>query len=224
MKAICEIYDEIIVSVDGNRETHNARRGAGRYEATTTNLECAANLGYAEKLGLAAVLTNEQIEGMAGESVRNLAHRLHIAKIRFRPMLPMGRGKDAERERWQLCSEELEVSEDFCLRYTCGLGQNLYVEPNGDTYPCYAWCATDKKLGNLNAETLGKLLDRRELFEYCRHDVDTNEKCRTCEVRYICGGICKAWVNNKDNVDSGNFDCSSRKEYYLKVAEKIKNR
>ena len=221
MKAICELFDEIVVSVDGNREIHDARRGAGRYEASISNLERAGNLGYSEKLGLAAVLTIGQTEGTAGKSVRDLAHRLQINKIRFRPMLPMGRGKGAEQEQWQLCSEELGVSEDFRLRYTCGLGQNLYVEPNGDSYPCYAWCASDKKLGNLNAETLGELLDRGELFEYCRHDVDTNEKCRTCEVRYICGGICKAWVNDKENVDSGDFDCSSRKKYFLQLAEKI---
>jgi radical SAM protein with 4Fe4S-binding SPASM domain len=47
------------------------------------------------------------------------------------------------------------------------------------------------------------------------------KKCRTCEVRYICGGICKAWVNDKKNVDSGDFDCSSRKKYFLQPAEKI---
>ena len=117
----------------------------------------------------------------------------------------------------------MEVSEDFRLRYTCGLGQNLYVEPDGTAFPCYAWCAPDKKLGDLSKETLSELLDRGELFKYCLHDVDTNEKCRTGEVRYLCGGICKAWVNDREDVDSGDFDCSSRKEYFLKFAEKTKN-
>ena len=223
MRVLCELFDEIVVSVDGDCETHNARRGEGQYEAAVSNLERAANLGYAEKLGLAAVLTSEQAEGAAGKSVRDLALRLQVGKVRFRAMLPMGRGKDAEQEQWQLCSEELEVSEDFRLRYTCGLGQNLYVEPDGTAFPCYAWCAPDKKLGDLSKETLSELLDRGELFKYCLHDVDTNEKCRTCEVRYLCGGICKAWVNDREDVDSGDFDCSSRKEYFLKFAEKTKN-
>jgi uncharacterized protein len=221
MKLLGGLFDEIVISVDGDREAHNARRGEGRYETTVYNLERAVNLGYAEKLGLSAVLTSEQAEGASGKSVRDLAHRLQIGKVRFRPMLPMGRGKDAEQEQWQLCSEELEVSEDFRLRYTCGLGQNLYVEPDGTAFPCYAWCAPDKKLGDLSKETLSELLDRGELFEYCRHDVDTNEKCRTCEVRYLCGGICKAWVNDRENVDSGDFDCSSRKKHFLQLTNRV---
>jgi len=44
---------------------------------------------------------------------------------------------------------------------------------------------------------------------------------RTCEVRYLCGGICKAWVKDKHNIDSGDFDCTARKEYYTKIAQII---
>ena len=223
MKTICRFFDEIVISVDGDRETHNARRGKGRYEAAVKNLERAAELGYAEKLGIAAVLTNGQAEGEAGESVRELAQRLKAGKLRIRPMLPLGRGQDAKQEKLQLCSEELELRDDFRIRSTCGLGQNLYVEPDGTAYPCYAWCAPDKKLGDLGTETLGELLDGGGLFEYCRHDVDSNEKCRKCEVRYLCGGICKAWVRDRDNVDSGEFDCSGRKEYFLQLARRVQN-
>ena len=109
--------------------------------------------------------------------------------------------------------------DDFHLRFSCGLGQNLYVEPNGDAYPCYAWCEKEKLLGNLGQITLFELLSKGELYEYCRHNVDTNEKCKTCEVRYLCGGICKAWVKDKHNIDSGDFDCTARKEYFLRIVE-----
>lgn len=221
MKTVRDLFDEIVVSIDGDRATHDARRGEGRYDLTIANLKAACALGAAEKLGLAATLSQEQTDGKEGESVRALAAELGVGKLRFRPVLPLGRGKGTKQEAWQLCSEEMTLPDDFYLRHTCGLGQNLYVRPDGEAYPCYAWCAPDKLLGNLSGESLGDLLDRGELYEYCRHDVDSNEKCRSCEVRYLCGGVCKAWVSDRENIDSGDFDCSARKQYFIGLIKKL---
>lgn len=44
-------------------------------------------------------------------------------------------------------------------------------------------------------------------------NVDTNEKCRACEMRYLCGGICGAWAKDKHNIDSGDFDGTERVLY-----------
>ena len=120
----------------------------------------------------------------------------------------------------QLCSEEALLPEEFHIRHTCGLGQNLYVMPDGRAYPCYAWCSEDKLLGNLAREDLTELLSRGTLYEYCSHDVDSNEKCKSCEVRYLCGGICKAWVRDRENVESGDFDCEDRKAFFIQMAKK----
>lgn len=219
METLCDLFDEIVISVDGDRATHDARRGQGQYNLTVANMETACKLGAAHKLGITATLEKSQRLGDAGDSVHELAKRLGIRKVRMRPVLPLGRGADAEQENYTLCSEELEAMEDFHPRHSCGLGQNLYIEPDGSVYPCYAWCAEDKLLGNLASEDLNDILSRGELYEYCRHDVDTNDKCHTCEVRYLCGGVCKAWVKNKENIDSGYFDCTARKAYYLKAAK-----
>ena len=218
LEQICRLFDEIVVSVDGSRDTHDARRGAGRYDQTVVNLEKTAALGFSGKLGLCCTLSREENEGTPGDAVRALAMRLHIEKLRFRPVLPLGRGTGAVQEEGILCEEELEIEEHFRPRLSCGLGQNLYVEPDGTAYPCYAWCEPEQKLGDLRTESLGTLLDRGGLYDYCRHNVDTNEKCRTCEVRYLCGGMCRAWAHDKHNVDSGDFDCTGRKDYLLKLA------
>ena len=219
LKHICEVFDEIVVSVDGDEKSHDARRGRGRYRQTASNLETAVQMGFAEKLGICATMERDLCDGAEGEAVCELAERLRITKVRFRPILPLGRGKDAKQESYHLCSEEKMQLDDFHPRFSCGLGQNLYVEPNGDAYPCYAWCEKEKLLGNLGQITLSELLSKGELYEYCRHDVDTNEKCKTCEVRYLCGGICKAWVKDRQNIDSGDFDCTARKEYFLRIVE-----
>lgn len=224
MRMICELFDEVVVSVDGNRQTHDARRGSGRYDLTVRNLEAAADAGFAAKISLAAVLSQRDADGPAGDSVQELAMRLGIGKVRFRPILPLGRAAGAAQEPIQLCTEEADLSDDFHLRHSCGLGQNLYVQPDGTAYPCYAWCEPEHRLGDLSQESLGALLDRGELFEYCRHDVDTNEKCRSCEVRYLCGGICKARVRDRHNIDSGDFDCEERKRYFLEFAVQLRRK
>ena len=215
MKLLCETFDEIVVSVDGSRETHDARRGEGRYDQTVSNLKLAVSCGAAEKLSLAAVLNHAEAKGIPGDAVCGLAKELGISKVSFRPLLPLGRGSGAQQELWQLCSSEQTDLKHFTFRHTCGLGQNLYVEPDGSAYPCYAWCEPEHRLGSLGGESLREILERGTLYEYCQHDVDSNEKCRTCEVRYLCGGICKAWVKDRKNIDSGDFDCTSRKSYFL---------
>lgn len=220
MKMICEIFDEIVVSVDGDRNSHDARRGAGCYDQTVKNLEKAVSCGAAQKLALAAVLSRVQGRGPEGDSVRALAAKLHITKTDFRPLLPLGRSRGISTDAGQFCPEEAVFPDEIKLRHSCGLGQNLYIRPDGVAYPCYAWCGPDKILGRLKSESLAELLSRGGLYEYRRHDVDSNEKCRLCEVRYLCGGICKALVSDRENIDSGDFDCSARKEFFRELVKR----
>lgn len=220
LQMICALFDEIVVSIDGDRQSHDRRRGAGRYDMAAANIKSAADSGFAGRISLAAALTREQADGKEGQGVYELAAQLGIKKVRIRPVLPIGRAQGILQEAWQICAEETEPDERFYPRHSCGLGQNLYVKPDGSAYPCYAWCAPDKKLGDLSLESLGDLMKRGGLQAYCRHDVDTNKKCRTCQVRYLCGGICRAWATDKEDVDSGNFDCTGRKNYYRMLAEK----
>ena len=217
MERIAALFDEIVVSVDGGRDAHDARRGAGRYDITVENLKMLSALGA--KLSLAATLASPD-EKEAG-AVLSLARELGIEKTRLRPVLPLGRAAGTTVPDWQLCGWEADPDHPFRPRFNCGLGQNLYVEPDGAAYPCYAWCGKESKLGSLDRENLGELLDRGELYEYCRHGVDSNRKCRACEVRYLCGGACRAWAKDRENPNSGDFDCASRKNYYLRLAQKL---
>lgn len=220
------LFDGIVVSVDGDRAAHDRRRGVGSYDRVVQNLRTAVELGLAPKLSLAATLSRADARGVPGDAVADLADQLGVSKVRLRPVLPLGRGVGARREEWYPCTDEGssdagDVSSLPNLRHSCGLGQNLYVEPDGRAYPCYAWCGPDKLLGNLATERLSDLLARGELYALCSHDVDSNEKCCTCEVRYLCGGMCKAWVSSDGDIDSGAFDCVSRKAHLLAQARRV---
>ncbi len=224
MALLCATFDEIVVSVDGDRETHDARRGEGTYDQTVSNLKLAASFGAVGKLALAAVLGHGDAQGMPGNAVCELATALGIGKVSFRPILPLGRGRGARQEPCPMCSDAQAAPAHFTFRHSCGLGQNLYVEPDGAAYPCYAWCEPEHRLGRLGQERLRAVLQRGTLYEYARHDVDSNEKCKTCEVRYLCGGICKAWVKDRVNIDSGDFDCTALKARLLHEASAVTGR
>jgi len=146
---------------------------------------------------------------------------LGISNIRFRPVLPLGRSADVKMDESFTCADEIDVFRPFQPRVTCGLGQNLYVEPDGGAYPCYAWCGRGHRLGNVLRDGLTAVLDGAAFRELSRHDVDTNEQCRVCNARYLCGGVCKAWVPDKNDIDGGGFDCSARKEHFTRILAQL---
>jgi len=222
LKAICETFPEIVVSVDGDEASHDKRRGAGRYVQAVANLERIRDMGFINRVSVCATLSKAKREGPEGQAVTALCERLGIANIRFRSVLPLGRAEGATPDEGFTCMDEGEKSRPFRPRFSCGLGQNLYVEPDGGAYPCYAWCGPDKRLGNVLSDGLATVLDSAGFRELSRHDVDANEKCRVCEVRYLCGGMCKAWVSDKRNIDGGDFDCAARKAAFEYLAGLLK--
>lgn len=224
LKALCEAFPEIVVSIDGDETSHDTRRGAGRYAQTVSNLERIEYMGFIGRVSVCATLQKAQRDGPEGQAVTALCERLGIGNIRFRPVLPLGRAVGTKPDEDFPCADEAEPGRPFRPRFTCGLGQNLYVEPDGGAYPCYAWCGPEHLLGNVLSDGLMAVLDGAAFRELSRHDVDTNERCRVCEVRYLCGGMCKAWVSDKRNIDGGGFDCAARKAAFGHLAGMLKYR
>ncbi|HSQ17468.1 MAG TPA: radical SAM protein, partial [Anaerolineales bacterium] len=191
--------DEVVVSVDGDEQTHDARRGVGTYARTIENLHRLVAYGLHTDLSLACVLPTKLANGAPGDSVRQLAKELGLRRTRFRPVLPLGRAPQGE-PGLQPEAISGNTSPDDLLRYgfqpvqTCGLGQNLYVEPDGSAYPCYAWHPPSAFLGNLNQGCgLPELINSSAFQRLDHHTVNTNHRCQACSLRYLCGGACRAW-------------------------------
>ena len=216
IRAACRLFDKVIVSMDGDETFHDRRRGKGVYKKAVENLRLAMETpGRRCSFGLWAVLSAGERRGKEGKAVRALAQELGIREVTFRNLLPLGRGCGARLETLE--DIEVRIPRAFRPRHTCGIGSNMTAEPNGDVYPCYAWCAPEKRLGNLGTEDLGTILGRGGLFRYRLCDVDSNEKCSGCDVRYLCGGMCRSWVRDKQDPDSGDFICDKYK-YYKRMA------
>ncbi len=218
MERVACSTDEVVVSVDGDRETHDARRGHGSYDRTVGNLRSFCETGYETDLSLAAVLPREKASGPAGDAVRHLAHELGIERTRFRPVLPIGGALEGEANilpepNWGHGESAGIMTEGFTPTASCGIGQNLYVEPDGSAYPCYAWHGERWMLGHINhGRGLAGVIGSDSFQSLGRHTVDTNRRCRACTLRYLCGGACRAWnrqpQEDQTDLDGPLEDCS----------------
>jgi uncharacterized protein len=211
--------DQVVVSVDGDRETHDARRGRGTYELTVANLRALAAAGGDTEISLATVLPLGLVSGPAGDSVRALARELGVRRTRFRPLLPLGRAAESDLDivpetLWGHVGPEDMLAYGFSPVPSCGIGQNLYVEPDLAAYPCYAWHGEGWRLGSIGG---GDGLDRMIASDAFRalgaHTVNTNRACRECAVRYLCGGACRAWnrvaSDSQVDLDAPPVDCGA---------------
>jgi len=217
IRRIASSTDEVVVSLDGNRETHDQRRGVGSYDQVLDNLYKLVGLAGDSELSLAAVLPLEQVSGAPGESVRKLAKELGIRRTRFRPLLPLGRAVASKMDiipetLWGHINPHEMLGYGFTPVTSCGMGQNLYVEPDGKAYPCYAWHSPAWLLGSLEDEGgLEEILSSPGFQDLKHHTVNSNRGCRACALRYLCGGACRAWNQQgsagQTDLNAAPLDC-----------------
>ena len=207
LRALAEAFDQVVVSVDGSEQTHDARRGKGTYRSVVSNCERYAALSRevpcAAELSLACVMSAADINGPPGESVRALGERLQVPRVRFRPLLPLGRAAELDEPPFCECINQHEPVEEllripFQPMLSCGIGQNIFVCPDGNAYPCYAWQTELSYAGNVLERGLAAVLEDPRFTRLRGCTVDTIEKCRDCELRYLCGGACRAWGNREE--------------------------
>lgn len=222
---LSKAFDNIIISVDGGKEEHDLRRGEGSYDKTVRNLELYSQyIGETAldglysvnpaRLSITASMRADDVNKEPGIAVKDLAKRLRI-QAKFRPLLPLGRALNydepviSEALRSYLTPLEL-MEEGFNPVNTCGIGQNLYLEPSGEAFPCYSYHKSHSYLGNVVKDGLAKVIQSDAFRELQCYSVDTNKGCRFCEYRYLCGGACRAWgkEDTQYDLDSAPIECS----------------
>ncbi len=235
MTTISEVFDQIVVSVDGDQASHDKRRGKGSYQNTINNLkkykELTFNTHKSARLHLACTSEFEHLTSELKSSVYNLAQQLgDEVGVRYRPILPIGKGKSLNLALKKYISSDPYhalrfLASDYTPTATCGLGRNLYVDPSGDVYPCYAYKPKGSILGNIFESSLEVILNSKKFQDLYNYDVDKNDFCRSCEVRYLCGGGCQAWniISDKDSIKKPPSFCDGKTSpYYERALDWIK--
>ena len=195
-------FDEIVVSLDGGEARHDARRGQGAFSRTVGQLKRLVAAEGRAKVSVRAALTREERTQHVGDEVRAAANALGVTSVYVNAVLPVGRAACMPGG----CAPTVPVASEAYfssmrpLHNSCGLGENLHVTADGNAYPCWAMIRPEACFGNVRGG-LGAILAayRAQLPQYT---VDGDPRCRDCEDRYLCGGVCRGFTPP---------DCTARK-------------
>lgn len=231
-KLLSRAFDQIIVSIDGNQETHNTRRGDGTFQRTIGNLkryiEFATEYSSAPHIEIACTFPFNKLSNDIKNNIYDLVDKLGgNINIRFRQTLPIGKGRNL-----QLSSNYIEnfdaftslnfLESNFTPKATCGLGRNLYINPSGGVYPCHAYKPKDSYLGNIFQTDLISIMKSPQFQNLFDYNVDNNKLCHTCKVKYICGGGCQVWNEEKSLFMSPSFCDGKSSANFINALKKVK--
>ncbi|MBV9759674.1 MAG: radical SAM protein [Acidobacteriaceae bacterium] len=216
---ISKVVDSVSISLDSdNAEEHDTVRGAGTHAAVLRSINLLKEKGL-KHLHLNAVITPVNLKSVgsfldyAWNSLK--ADQVTIAATGLNVEDPNGRWRAGE---YMLSGDEYrfvyDQERDFYVkrknaeanmpvvrtsslfRRHCGVGNGLLsVDPNGDIYPCQTLHNPEFVTGNAFQDGgLTKLLTESSpvLDRVKGATVDKLPECKTCPVRYVCAGGCRA--------------------------------
>jgi uncharacterized protein len=207
---------DVLVSMDGSRETNDKFRlfpsGRGSHDAVVKGVQRLKTA--TGKAALRGTISPGETE--FSESARHMIEDVGATGVVFEPAAdnPM-HGASIRPEDMDAIKAEWEKVADYFLDHarhgellpvgnllkllqqidsrkkavygcTAGWG-NVAVDPTGDIYPCHRFVGeSDWKMGNVKEATL----DQSIRDQFAENHVDNREPCKSCWVRYTCGGRC----------------------------------
>lgn len=201
---IARHFSDITISLDGpSEDIHAATRGQGNYERVLRGIRRLADEGAKVSVKVTVSPANlpycQQVSDVLPDSV----------PVQFTPLMPMGRGQQAhddfiDNNAFVGLSRGLERVTDGRLSNLyvpgsrarrCHAGAfNVSIADTGDVYPCHLFHMEQFRLGNIFDQPFDEIFFGKKNRAYVETmDVEANNDiCRACEVRFMCGGGCKA--------------------------------
>jgi radical SAM protein with 4Fe4S-binding SPASM domain len=205
------------ISLDSPRvERHDSVRGSGVFEQALSTARLLIDAGV--HIVLSMVMTRQSEREI--EAYFDLATRIGAKEVRFIPLRRIGPGADQSGDVPDLyeCFRRLVaivqrrpdfaklLGRDFfsilmavCrfsrLRGNCGIARRcLFVDANGDIFPCPNHRGPDHQCGNVRTTPLGEVVESSSVLEdmrgkYCLENMPT---CAQCDFRFWCAGDCRA--------------------------------
>ena|ERR1700722_7664019 len=201
---IGRLFSYVKISLDGATEgTHAKTRGAGNFDAVLRSIWLLASLGGTLEIEVQMTLTFDNIAEC--EELRSILPK--SVRTKFTPMMPMGRGLQAD--SYLESAEFLAVKDRVTPKdrrgggslqsgkrsFGCYAGEaHISVSDTGDIYPCHLFHNSKFRMGNIFIDSIEKIFYSQRMIDFGRSmDVESNnERCSSCDFRYLCGGGCKA--------------------------------
>jgi len=215
VKQIVESFDLIKISVDGSTpEINDFHRGAGTFDKVMRSIELLINNNAPLRISMTVTKKNiNDIEAMA---------KKFGSLLSFAPLFKAGRagkinnlditGKEyydalssaANTDPLSYLRTSLELAKNQRI-FKCAIGDaEISISNAGDVYPCHLLHLPQFLAGNIRQKSLETIYNESPILKSCRDLTVLNIKgCKTCDVRFICGGACRArafYEKNKINV------------------------
>jgi radical SAM protein with 4Fe4S-binding SPASM domain len=218
-KKISETFDLIKISIDGSIPLiHEFHRGKGSFAKTMKTVDLLIQHGA--PLQIAMTVTKKNIHDI-GDMAKKFGSRLTFA-----PLFVAGRAKSNKglsitgKEYYEalssvngvkplsyLCSSLSASKQKRIMKCAIGDGE-ISISENGDVYPCQLLHLPRFKAGNIRDQSLKSIYETSEALNSCRKlTVLEISGCKKCEIRFICGGACRARAFYEENTldVSGSF-------------------
>lgn len=219
VKKISELFDLVKISLDGSTPTvHEYHRGNGTFDVTlkAINLLIQNNAN----LQISMTVTKKNINNM-----KDMVNKFG-SLLSFAPLFKAGRAKrnktlsitgkeyynaltsvDNVNPLSYLCSSLDRAKNQRIMK--CAIGDaEISISDTGDVYPCHLLHLRQFLAGNIKERTLETIYETSDILKSCQQLNVLNVKgCKKCDIRFICGGACRArtfYEKNKMDV-SGDF-------------------
>jgi len=200
---IAQHFTRVKISLDGaDAATHAVGRG-DNFSRVMRGIRLLsdrmANVTVQVTVGSWNLATADEVRALLPERVN----------VTYTPMLPYGRGKTGSKlfisdEEFLALSRRTRKPGSVAAGFepgrqmrSCYAGHaNLSIADSGDVYPCHLFHEPQFRLGNIFHDSFEEIFYGQRIREFVKTmDLDSNNPtCRECEVRYLCGGGCKANV------------------------------
>lgn len=201
---LVQCFDHFKISMDGNnKEIHEYFRGDRTYEPTVAAIKLLKERGA--DVGVPMVVTRKN-----RENIRAMQDTWGDMAT-FQPLFPLGRAKQSKElsvtgiEYYEALVSAGRVNPysdiEGVIRahianrtiFKCAMGDGeMSISCSGDVYPCQLLHSPEFLVGNVKDSALSEIYHSPEMERFKRHTVDEIEGCRTCDLRYLCGGACQA--------------------------------
>lgn len=222
---VIKYCDIIQFSIDGSSPIDNGiTRGEDSFEKTMSSIETIKKLGF-KNIVFAMTPSPKNmgnIKKMAQFAMDNGARRLHVnyyipigranefsnfdLKEFYRQVdeaysYLKGKYLEAKKQGNRL-DFSIDVSGDQAngvfskeKKYGCGIGKSLLsIDSVGKVFFCAALHDLSLMLGDIRVKNLSTILENI-INDFEPLEVDNLQDCKKCEVRYFCGGGCRALAN-----------------------------
>ena len=230
-KTIADCCQEVQISFEGITQAAYERiRGYGNYNKTMHAIELLKTTGV--KITLAITILPDTVNDIR-ENLIDFVNSIHYdnLEIRLNDDIEMAGSalsmdfsgfikRDVDKIMVSLISQlqEIGVSKQATsgrnVKFkNCGIGTNIVIDSNGNIYPCNKFSSYHR---GLHEDMVQIFQDFNELNRTT--STDFMDKCKKCELRYICAGGCRIdYLNRNGNMTAVDCTPEFKENQYRKL-------